>query len=308
MGRYVTRRVLQTIVVLWAAATLFFIAARILPGDPIRAMFGFVPPPQEVLDRLYHQFGLDRPLYVQYVDYLWDLLHGRFGRSYDTYREVRPLIFSGTTTTLKLLVIAGIGQSVLGLMAGVAMRHARRPAQRRATRLVVLLAASVPMLVIAYVVRVFVTDSWQWYPVLPDPQDWTTYIIPGAVLAVVYAAYVALIADESLQRTLHSEFVQAARGHGLSPRRVLWRHGVRASLTPVITLVGTNMAQVVTALLIVETVFEVQGLGLLTYRAIRARDHVIIVGVGIVVTLMVVVINLITDLLAAWADPRARLE
>jgi oligopeptide transport system permease protein len=308
MGRYVTRRVLQTVVVLWAAATLFFIAARILPGDPIRAMFGFVPPPQEVLDRLYHRFGLDRPLYVQYLDYLWDLLHGRFGRSYDTYREVRPRIFAASTTTLKLLVVAAVGQTVLGLTAGVSMRHARRPGQRRATRLAVLLAASVPMLVVAYVVRVFLTDSWQWVPEVPDPRDWTTYVVPGAVLAVVYAAYVALVADESLQRTLNSEFVLAARARGFTRRRVLWRHGVRASLTPVITLVGTNMAQVVTALLIVETVFEVQGLGLLTYRAIRARDHVLIVGVGIVVTLMVVIINLITDLLAAWSDPRIRLE
>jgi ABC-type dipeptide/oligopeptide/nickel transport system permease component len=161
----------------------------------------------------------------------------------------------------------------------------------------------VPAFVLAHLVRIVMVEQG-WLLRHPLPGTWQQYVVPGVIVGLVFGAYVALVTDDALGQVRGAPHLLAARGRGLRPGRVLRVHALRPSLPPVLTLIGANLAQVVTALLVVEIVLQVDGLGLVLHEAIRRRDHDVVVAVAVVGTGLAVLASAVTDVLVAAADPR----
>lgn len=303
LARMLVVRLFQAALLVWFVVTLFFVVSRVMPGDPIRAMFGFKRPPPDLLAELRGRYLLDRSLWVQYWDHVSSLLRFDFGTTYRGDRPVGPMIQSALTVSLRSLAIALPLQIGLGALGGLAPRLVHGRTARLIARMPAAVVASIPVFVIAHVVRVLLVEWGVMHPSL-EPGSWQEVLLPGLILGTVFGGYVALVTDDAVGEQLRAPHVDAARGRGLTPNRILGVHALRPALPPVLTLVGVNMAQVVTSLLIVELVLGVPGLGLLMYDGIRGREHDVVVGVAIVGTALAILASTLTDVLVAAVDPR----
>lgn len=301
--RLLVVRLAQAALLVWFVVTLFFIASRVMPGDPIRAMFGFKRPPPELLAELHERYLLDRSLWVQYWDHVGGLLHLDFGVTYRGDRPVGPMITAALKVSLRTLAIALPIQVAFGALGGMLPRMTRSRFARLTARMPAAVVASIPVFVIAHLVRVLLVEWGVMYPSL-EPGSWQEVLLPGLILGTVFGGYVALVTDDALGEQLQAPHVGAARGRGITPNRILRVHALRPALPPVITLIGINMAQVVTSLLIVELVLGAPGLGTLMYEGIRGREHDIVVGVAIVGTGLAILASTLTDVVVAAVDPR----
>ena len=314
MGRFVVSRVTQMTASLLGALTLVFVAVTQLPGDPVRALFGFKPPPPEIYNAIRLHFHLDEPLWKQYLLYLGDVARGDFGNSYPanhfgTAREgaaISDIVAAALPVSAVILVGAVVIQLVVGVTAGAvaASRHGRHLG--RGVYGVALLLVSTPALVAAYTLRQVFSTSLDWFP-YSGVFRWEGYVLPTLALAALSTGYVMLLSRTELRETLAAPFVQAARARGLSGRRVVGVHAMRPSLIPVLTFVAANTGELFLGLLIVEGVFGVPGIGGTLFNAIAARDRSVLVGVVTVVMVIVIVVNALAEVLVAALDPRIRL-
>ena len=313
MGRYVMRRLLQTVVTLLAATLLFHASITALPGDPIRALFGIVRPEPEALAAAYRQFGFDKPYWVQYGNYLWDLLRGDLGHSFPAVGgaslgpPVTAILARALPVSLRMLGAAVAIQLVAGLAAGVAAAlHEHSPG----SRLIYVSAigvTSVPIIVVAYVTQTVLGVELGWLPMGGLHQGWVSYVLPTLALAAAATGYVVILTRSELLATLRQSFVRAARARSIPRRRLVGLHALRPALLPVVTYVAGNLGWLVTGLLVVEGVFGIPGLGGTLFTAIQRQDRALLVAIITVVTLAVIVANLAADLLYAVIDPRMHL-
>ncbi len=310
---FVLRRSGQMLLSLWAAVTLVFVAVTQLPGDPVRALFGFRPPPPEVYARIRADYHLDEPLLVQYGLYVRDLLTGDWGRGLpvNPWGEVRPgpavtdVVAATAPVSVALLAGAVVVQLVVGVVAGALAAGGRRAGA--GVYAVSMLLVGTPVVVAAYLLRVVFVDGLGWAPFSGAVGGADTYVLPIVALAALSTGYVALITRAEVGDTLRTPFVQAARGRGLSSRRIVGVHALRPSLTPVVTFVAANLGQLVVGLVVVEGVFGMPGTGNAILGAIEGRDRAMLVGLTLVVVAAVIVANAVADVAAAALDPRVRL-
>lgn len=314
MSRFVLSRATQMLASIFGALTLVFVAVTQLPGDPVRALFGFRPPPPEIYDAIRNQFHLDEPLWQQYLLYLSDVVRGDFGNSYplDPYGEalvgdsVNDVVAGTLPVSTVILAGAVAIQLLVGVTAGAlaASRHGERMGQM--VYAVALLLVSTPVLVAAYTLRQVFSTELGWLPYV-GVFRWEGYVLPTVALAALSTGYVMLLSRTEVRETLAAPFIQAARGRGLSSRRIVGVHALRPSLIPVLTFVAANTGELFLGLLIVEGVFGVPGLGGALFDAIAARDRSLLVGMVTVIMLIVIVANALAEVLAAALDPRIRL-
>lgn len=314
MGRFVASRVWQTLASIFGAITLVFVAVTQLPGDPVRALFGFRPPPPEIYNAIRVQFHLDEPLWRQYLLYVSDVVRLDFGNSYplDGFGDARvgPEVLDIVAATLPVSAVILGGAVVIQLLVGVtagalaASRHGERIG--RMVYAVALLLVSTPVLVAAYTLRQVFSSTLDWFP-YSGVFRWEGYVLPTVALATLSTGYVMLLARTELRETLAASYIQAARGRGLSSRRIVGVHALRPSLIPVLTFVAANTGELFLGLLIVEGVFGVPGLGVALLEAIADRDRTLLVGMVTVIMLIVIVANALAEVLAAALDPRIRL-
>lgn len=296
------------------ALSLVFVAVTQLPGDPVRALFGFRPPPPQIYAAIRDQFHLDEPLWRQYLLYVGDILRGDFGNSYplDGYggATVGPAVSDTVVAALPVSAVILGGAVVLQLLVGVAAgalaasRHGER--MGRMVYAVALLLVSTPVLVAAYTLRQLFASQLDWFPIT-GVFRWEGYVLPTVALATLSTGYVMLLSRTELRETLAAPFIQAARGRGLSSRRVVGVHAMRPSLIPVLTFVAANTGELFLGLLIVEGVFDVPGVGGALFGAIAGRDRTLLVGIVTVIMVIVIVANALAEVLAAALDPRIRL-
>ena len=314
MVRYAVGRVLQMLLTLLVVLTLLWLAISVLPGDPVRALFGFRQPSPEAYARVQEQLRLDRPLPEQYLLYLSDVVTLDLGRTFprdpfgrpEPGAEVWTLVKAAGPTSAVLLAGALVVQAVVGVVAGAVSAARTGTVLGRSVDALALLAVATPVLVAAYVSRTVFGVQLRLLPVAGVAAGWTGYVLPVLSLAALSTGYLALLLKGELLVALRAPYAAAARARGLSPFRVTAVHALRPSLIPVATFLAANLGQLVTGLIVVEGVFRVPGVGGLLFGAIAERDRSLVVGIVTFVAVLVIVANALADVAVAALDPRLR--
>jgi peptide/nickel transport system permease protein len=318
MVRYIIRRLL------WAALTLiivsfvtFFIFYVLPPGDPAVLRAGHFPNPQLLVD-IRHAYGFDKPFWVQYWVYMRAiLLHFNFGYSYQVSQPVKTLIFDRLPATISLTVGAVVIWMSVGMTVGAITAVRRRSLLDRFTIVGSLLAISVPTFWLGLMTlflfsndigEIHIFDGAGTYVGLTaNPGRWFgSLLLPWLVLSASLAAFYARLLRSQLIETMSQDYIRTARAKGLSERQVVWRHGVRAAITPIVTALGIDIGFLLGGAVIVETVFNVPGVGYLAYQGIHSADLPIIQGTVQFGACFIVIANLIVDVAYAFLDPRVR--
>jgi len=314
VGSYIARRVLQGIFTLLATTLLFHASITVLPGDPVRALFGFRRPNPLVAAEINERFHLDQPYIVQYGHYLWDLLHGDLGMSYPfsvfTSRggtPVNDLVAGALPVSARILVWAILLQLVLGLGLGMLMSVRQHTKTTRWLYLGVVFAAAVPVIVSAFALKDIFANSLQVLPYGGVRDGWRSYVMPVIAVAATGTAYVVLLTRSELMNTMRQRYIKAAEARAIPEYRIVGLHALRASSLPALTYVAANLGQLVTGLLIVEGIFNIPGLGGLMFTAIQRQDRSLLVSIILIVTVGVIIANILADVLYAIIDPRIRL-
>jgi peptide/nickel transport system permease protein len=307
--RRIGSRLLQLVPTTVGALVLVFFLMRVLPGDPAAAMLGTSATPQAVAD-LRSQLGLDRPLYEQFVEYAVGLAHLDFGRSLAVRTPVSTLLGQAIIPTLLLTLCGSLVSVVVGVPLGVLAALKRGAWLDYLASIGALLGLSIPVFV--WGVLLLLAFSLQW-PVLPSagagntPMDVArSLILPSIATGFFQVGLIARISRSSLLSVLNNDYVRTARAKGLAPTAVVIGHALRNALIPVLTVIGLNIGTLLGGAVVAETVFTRPGLGRLILDAIFARDYPVIQGVMIVSVVLVVLLNLMTDLLYTVVDPRVR--
>lgn len=318
MTKYIIRRLLWVIVLLFAVSLITFIVFYLLPSaDPAQLRAGRQPNPALVA-QIRHTLGLDKPWYVQYYRYMKALvLHFDFGYSYQNNTPVRTLIFSRLPATISLTLGAAIIWLVLGLAVGTISAVRRRSKFDRATMGGALVAISAPVYWLGLVsLFLFASDigkiklfsgAGSYVPLSQDPSKWfSSLILPWLVLAASFTAIYARLLRANLIDVMSEDYIRTARAKGLSERRVVMRHGMRAAITPIVTAFGLDVGVLLGGAILTETVFNIPGIGRLAYDSILAGDLPMIQGTVLLGAFFIVVANLIVDIAYAVIDPRVR--
>ena len=316
MARYLIRRLLWVIVLLFFVSLITFVIFYLFPSaDPAVLRAGRQPNP-ELVEQIRHQLGLDQPWYQQYFDYMKQLvLHGDFGRSFQTNVDVREEIFSRLPATLSLAFGAAVLFITLGIAIGTISAIKRRTVLDRVTMTGALVAISAPVywlgLVMLYLfandigkVTVF-EGAGSYVPFSQDPSQWfSSLLLPWIVLSATFTAIYARLLRGSLIETLDEDYVRTARAKGLSERRVVIRHGVRSAITPLVTAAGIDIGVLLGGAILTESVFNIPGIGRLAFESIQNSDLPMIQGTVLLGAFFIVIANLVVDVLYAFLDPR----
>jgi oligopeptide transport system permease protein len=304
MARFILLRLLQAIPVLLVVITFTFFLARFAPGGPFDQEKMQVP---EVRRALEAQYKLDQPLLVQYANYLKDLVQGDFGPSFKyPGRSVNELIASGFPATAELGLYALLVAVVLGMAAG--LMAALRPNTWRdyLPMSVAMTGICMPTLLLGPVL-VLVFGIWlEWLPVSGWGDVPGDKILPSLTLGAAYAAYVARLTRGGMLEVLSQDYIRTARAKGLPERVVIFKHALRGGVLPVVSFLGPAFAGLLSGSFVVETVFQVPGLGRFFVQAAFNRDYTMILGSTTFLAVLIILFNLLSDVLAAWLNPRVR--
>ncbi|MGO8886659.1 MAG: ABC transporter permease [Streptosporangiaceae bacterium] len=312
MAIYVLKRIGLAIVTLWLLSVIIFFAGQVLPGDPGRAILGNLASPSAVA-ALDHQLGVDRPLVVQYGSWINGLLHGSMGVSYEYRTPVGPFIRAALTNSLKLAALAFVVVVPLGIFGGVvAALNVGRGADR-VISVTGLSAATVPEFVSGIVVIVIFAVGLKWFPVTASAgqgasvaSQFDHLILPAIPLVLVLFGYIARMARAGTIEALDSDYARTATLKGLRRSVVIRRHILRNSLLPTITVIATQTGYLIGGLVVVETLFNYQGIGNLIYRAATAKDFPMLEAGVLTVGVVYVVATLLADVLNTTLNPRLR--
>ncbi len=307
MRKYVMRRLALMLPVVACSMFLIFAMVFVLPGDPIRALSGFKPQPPAVNRALRDEYNLNDPLVVQYVKYLVNALHFDFGRDF-AGREVSTLITQRLPKTARLALVAMVFEVVVGTVAGLLAAMRRDRFVDTLVMTTTITVVSIPVIVLAPLTQNYFGVKLEWFPIGGVDRGWYSYLLPGMVLGSLSLAYFARLLRAALIENLRTEYVRFARAKGLPPRRVVGVHTLRNSLLPVLTFFAVDIGALIGGSVVVETVFNIPGIGLLFIDAARAQETPVVIGVTTFLVLAYSLLNLAVDLLHAALDPRIRLE
>lgn len=306
MWRYILLRCLQAIPVILAVVTITFFLVRAAPGGPFSSEKAVS---EEVKAALESHYGLDLPVHEQYFSYLSDLLHGDMGPSFNfPSRDVNELIFQGLPITLELGLYAMLFAIVIGITAGVISALKPNTLQDYIPMTLSMLGICMPSFLLGPVL-VLVFAIWlDWLPVSGWGNSLGDKILPSITLGAMYAAYIARLSRSGMLEILSQDFLRTARAKGLPEHVVIFKHALRGGLLPVISYLGPAFAGLLSGSFVVETVFQIPGLGRFYVQAAFNRDYTMILGTTIFLATLIVIFNLLSDILAAWLNPRLRYQ
>ncbi|WP_181139838.1 ABC transporter permease [Streptomyces sp. Ru71] len=308
MGRYVARRLLQMIPVFIGTTLLIFLMVYALPGDPVRGLFGDKATSPAVLRALRHEYGLDKPVLVQYWDYMRNMvLHFDFGSQVGSGRKVTEILGDAFPVTLRLAGLAFVIEAVLGILLGVVSGMRAGKAADTTVLFLTLLLISVPTFVLGYILQTVFALNLGWLePSVTDPTDFNQLLLPAIVLASASLAYVARLSRTSIAENLRADYMRTAVAKGLPRRRIVGVHLMRNSLIPVVTFLGTDLGALMGGAIVTESIFNIHGVGGTIAESITRREGTTLVGLVTILVLVYLVTSLIVDLLYAVLDPRIR--
>jgi peptide/nickel transport system permease protein len=307
MRRYVIKRLAQAVGVLWAAYTVSFLVLDFLPGDPVSAMAGAgmdtgqVDPAQ--LAKLRHEYGFDKPVLVQYAEYLGRAVRGDFGDAVSTGRPVTATLADALPQTLQLTGAALLLAVLLGGGLAVAATYTSRRWLRQLLLSLPPLGVSVPTFWVGLLLVEAFSFRLHWFPAFGN-DGLRGLVLPALTLAVPTGAQVAQVLAKSLLTALDQAYVETARAKGAGRWRVHLRHALRNASLPALTVVGLLVGQLIAGSVVVETVFSRDGLGRVTAEAVTTQDIPLVQGVVVFGALIFVATNLLVDLVYPLLDPR----
>ena len=306
MLRYLARRLLLTIPVLFGVATLVFALIHLVPGDPAQSMLGETAAPADV-QRLRQRLGLDEPLLIQYKRFMTGVVKGDLGTSlrYNTpvTREIRSRLLPTVQLAFAAMAVAMTFAIPLGILAAVF----RGTVVDHIAMTVALLGISMPNFWLGPLLAILFAVVLGWLPVAGTGTVWHL-VLPAVTLGAALSAILARMTRASLLEELRELYVLAAQARGLSRTRAVLHHAFRNSLIPIVTIIGLQFGAVLTGTIITETVFAWPGVGRLLIQAINFRDYPLIQGCILFISFTYVMMNLVTDLTYSWLDPRIRFE
>lgn len=300
------------LVSLAVSSVLVFGFLAVLPGDPARVALG-VNASDEAVAELRRQFGLDRPLTTQYVDWLGGLLQGDFGTSYVSKAAIGPQVLDRFQVTLWLVVAGMVIALVVAAPAGTVMAARHRHISGLALSAISQLGVAVPaflagiLLIMAFAVKLGWLPANGWTPPAEDPTMFLKQLVlPALSLGLVQGAVLTRYVRSAVLEVLREDYLRTARAKGLRPFPALWRHGIRNAAVPVVTVLGLQLATLLIGAVVVERVFVIPGLGSLLLDGVSNRDLLLVQGVAMVLVVAVLVVNFLVDLLYLALDPRLR--
>ncbi|HPO82142.1 MAG TPA: ABC transporter permease [bacterium] len=306
MINYIIRRLLLTIPTIIGIITITFLLMYVVPGDPVRILMGQRGDP-ETIAMIRKQMGLDDPLPVQYFRFLGNILRGDFGRSYATNRPVLPEILSRFPATLKLALASMLVASIIGLTAGIVSATKQYSFFDYSSMVVALMGVSAPVFWVGLLLMWIFGYTLGWLPI--SGYGGVSYLIlPAIALGVRPAAYIARMTRSSFLEVLRQDYIRTARAKGLPERKVIYVHAMRNTLITVITVLGMELASLLSGAVLTETIFAWPGIGRLSVDAIIKRDHPMVQGTVLFTAIIFIFANLIVDISYAFLDPRIRYE
>jgi peptide/nickel transport system permease protein len=321
MGRYLIRRSMFLVLVLFVVSLITFVIFVKLPAaDPARRAAGRATTPENI-EAARKAFGLDQPVWVQYARFAQGLVPwpGMFLNedvyfSYSNFVPVKEEIFSRLPVTIALAVGAAVTWLLIGIPIGIVSAVRRRSVMDRAGMVFALIGVSAPVFWLSYLFLYVFWFKLGWAPSSGIPigtSVWEAvlqgrFVLPWIVLALGYAAFYARMVRGNLVETMGEDYIRTARSKGLSERRVIYKHGLRAALTPIVTMFGIDLAGLLGGAFITETVFNLPGIGQYAVRSIFTNDFPSVMGVTIFGAFFIALANLLVDVAYAYVDPRVR--
>lgn len=306
MLHFLTRRFLLLILVVWGLVTIVFCLVTVLPGDPAQLIAGAGAPASTVA-LIRHQLGLDQPLPVQYVQYLDHVIHGDFGRSYQSHRPVWNELMNVFPRTVQLAVTAEALAAVLGIALGLLAASNDGKLADKVAMLLSAFSLSMPQFWLAVMLQLAFAVRWPLFPPSGYGHGFDLYIVlPAVTLALPTIGFVARIGRATLVQEMYSDYLRSARAKGLPPRTVVIRHLLPNALVPIVTTIGSDFVRLMGGVVIVEAIFAWPGIGSYAFHALTYRDLPALGGSIIVFGVTVCLVNMFLDVLYVVIDPRIR--
>jgi ABC-type dipeptide/oligopeptide/nickel transport system permease component len=318
---YVLRRLVQAVPLIFGIVIVNFCLIHLAPGDPILALVGEFQLSVEYIEEIRRQYGLDKPVIVQLLIYVLNVLKGDFGYSFSFKQPVIQVILERVPATLLLMFVTTLFSTVLGVIFGVISSRKQYSKTDNFITLVSLIGYSLPvfwlgqMLLIAFSLKLPIFPA-QGMLSLRESYTGLAYwadvfhhlVLPAFALGLSYLAINTRFTRASMIEVMGQDYVRTARAKGVSERRVIYKHALRNALLPLVTLTGLNFGFLLTGAVLTETVFAWPGLGRLMYDSIYARDYPVLMGMFIFISILVIVVNLVTDIFYSVLDPRIRIQ
>ncbi len=311
MLQYIFRRLLLAIPILVAVVSLVFFVVRMAPGDPAQVILGDAAS-QESLDALRGELGLDRPILVQYGEFMFSVLKGDLGNSLIRKQSINAIVAEVMPYTIELTLAGVLVGVIFGIPLGVFSAVFRNSVADYFTRIGSLLGLSFPAFYSGILLLLAFSVYLGWFPVVSDPnmENWGErihmLILPAMNLGLIMMAYVVRSARSSMLETLGEEYIRTAKAKGLPEFIILYKHGLKNALIPVITIIGLYLGVLVGNSVLTEIVFNRPGLGKLILAALDERDYNLLQGLMVIYAFIIVLVNLVTDLTYGMVDPRIR--
>src|ERR671913_1124021 len=303
---YLAQRILQTILILLGIAAITFLLLYMVPADPAVQIAGRSATTQTVAN-IRRELGLDQPLITQFLRYVGGLLHGDLGRSYAQKTDVMTLIASRLPATITLMIAGIAAELAIGVTMGVIAAVRRNSFLDRAVMIASFTTISAPQFLVALLLLYVFAATLGWFPMsgFGSPAH---VVLPALTLGILGAGWYARIVRSTMIDVLNQDYIRTARAKGVAESSVVLRHALPNALLPVVAMIGIDIGQFMSGLVVVEAVFRWAGIGQLAWQAIQQGDNPIIMGVTLVSAFAIVLGNFIADLIAPFVDPRIRLR
>ncbi len=305
MGSYLVKRVLQAIGVILCISIITFFVLNIVPGNPVRIMLGEFAD-EATIARVTAEMGLDQPIIVQYFNWLKNMLMGDFGVSYFQNKPVLDILVTSFLITAKLAGIAYLLSIVLGVVVGVVAAVNRGKWIDSFLMTLSVFGISAPSFWIAIILQIFICLKLNLLP-LSGISSVSSFILPGIALGTRYAASVARITRTSMLEVLSQDYIRTAQAKGLKKWAVIIKHAFRNALIPVITIAGSELGSILTGSVLIESIFQIPGIGKMLVDSINTRDLPIVQGGVMYIAVICVIMYLVVDILYTFVDPRITL-
>ena len=306
MGKYLARRLLIGVVTLLALATITFFLMHAIPGSPFSGETSKLP--ANIKERLVDHYGLDEPIYVQYVKYMGNAIRGDFGTSLNRRgREVADIIMSGLPSSASLGAVAFCIAIGVGILLGAVAAFSKQRWVNHAVAFITTIGVSVPSFLLALLLMMLFGVMLRWLPIV-GLTSWKHYVMPGIALALAPIAMISRLTRTSLMEVMKQDYMVLARSKGTGQMMLILRHALKNALIPVVTYAGPLLATLLTGSFVIETLFSVPGIGAEFVMSVSNRDYTMIMALTIFYGTFIIICNIVTDLITAALDPRIRLK
>ena len=305
MRDFLVKRILQAVGVVICISAITFFVLNIVPGDPVRTMMGDMAD-EQTIEQVRHTMGLDRPVPEQYATWFSNMVRGDFGTSYTQNKSVALLMGNAFAVTVRLAGFAYLFALALGLAVGIVSAVCHGRAADRILMALSIFGISAPSFWVAIIIQIIFALNLRWFP-LSGVKTAAAFVLPVIALGTRYAASIARVTRTSMLDVLNQDYMRTAEAKGLRKWSIVMVHGLRNALIPIITIAGTQLGDIFTGSILIESVFAMPGMGKLLLDAINARDLPLIEGGVMYIAIICVVVYLLVDILYAIVDPRIRL-